>query len=145
SIGEARPYGRSHQVPQRKCPGSTHQSRRRLFPGSESCWSISLRPTLTLPSSADLAVIFNGYDRLTLVADILVQASPENIRKLLASLSGWGEGWARELTPADFTPQEGSIRVMEDFDLDIFYPNARLLARLLPPPSAGAEHWFNTS
>ena len=67
-----------------------------------------------------LAVIFNGYDRLTLDADILVKPSPENIRKLLHTLSTWGEGWARELTTEDFAPQEGSIRVMEDFDLDIF-------------------------
>ena len=67
-----------------------------------------------------LAVIFNGYDRLTLDADILVKPSPENIRKLLHTLSTWGEGRARELTTEDFAPQEGSIRVMEDFDLDIF-------------------------
>ena len=30
-----------------------------------------------------LAVIFNGYDRLTLDADILVSLKPENIEKLL--------------------------------------------------------------
>jgi hypothetical protein len=35
-------------------------------------------------------------------------------------LGGWGEGWARELKMEDFAPQEGSIRVMEEFDLDIF-------------------------
>ena len=38
----------------------------------------------------------------------------------MKSLEGWGEGWARELKPEEFVPQEGSIRVMEDFDLDIF-------------------------
>jgi hypothetical protein len=67
-----------------------------------------------------LAVILNGYPRLTLDADILVGFDPENIRKLLGCLAGWGEGWARELKPEDFTPQEGAIRVMEEFDLDIF-------------------------
>ena len=67
-----------------------------------------------------LAVIFNGYPRLTLDVDILVHAVPENLRKLLDSLAGWGEGWARELKPADFVFQEGAIRVMEEFDLDIF-------------------------
>lgn len=67
-----------------------------------------------------VAVIFNGYPRLTLDTDILVNDSPENIRKLLKSLEGWGEGWARELKPEEFVPQEGSIRVIEDFDLDIF-------------------------
>jgi len=67
-----------------------------------------------------LAVIFNGYPRLTLDVDILVHDMPENLRKLLDCLAGWGEGWARELKPEDFVFQEGSIRVMEEFDLDIF-------------------------
>jgi hypothetical protein len=57
-----------------------------------------------------LAVILNGYPRLTLDVDILVQDAPDNIRKLLQCLSGWGEGWARELDLEDFKPQEGSIR-----------------------------------
>ncbi len=67
-----------------------------------------------------LAVILNGYPRLTLDADILVHAAPDNLRKLLTHLAGWGEGWARELKPEDFAPQEGCIRVMDEFDLDIF-------------------------
>ena len=67
-----------------------------------------------------VAVILNGYPRITLDADILVHESPDNIRRLLNSLAGWGEGWARELKVEEFVPQEGSIRVMEDFDLDIF-------------------------
>lgn len=67
-----------------------------------------------------IAISLNGYVRTTDDADILVNDSPENIRKLLKTLEQWGEGWARELKPDDFVPQEGSIRVMEDFDLDIF-------------------------
>ena len=67
-----------------------------------------------------LAVIFNGYPRLTLDADILVHDAPENLRKLLDCLAGWGEGWARQLKPEDFTYDQGAIRVMEEFDLDIF-------------------------
>jgi hypothetical protein len=67
-----------------------------------------------------LAVILNGYPRLTVDADIIVNDDPGNVRRLLDCLCGWGEGWARELTPADFFPQEGSVRVMEEFDLDIF-------------------------
>jgi hypothetical protein len=67
-----------------------------------------------------LAVILNGYPRATLDMDILVHPDPANIRKLLACLAGWGEGWARTLTAEDFAPQEGSIRVTEEFDLDIF-------------------------
>ena len=67
-----------------------------------------------------MAVIFNGYPRLTLDVDILVHAVPDNLRQLLACLAGWGEGWARELKPEDFLCDEGAIRVMEDFDLDLF-------------------------
>jgi hypothetical protein len=67
-----------------------------------------------------LAVILNGYPRLTVDADILVHDAPDNLQKLLRRLEGGGEGWARELKVEDFAVQEGSIRVMEDFDLDIF-------------------------
>jgi hypothetical protein len=67
-----------------------------------------------------LAIILNGYERLTLDADILIHDSPANIEKLLNRLCSWGEGWARELSVSDFTAQEGAIRVMEEFDLDIF-------------------------
>ena len=67
-----------------------------------------------------IAISLNNYVRATDDADILVNDSPENIRNLLKSLEQWGEGWARELKPEEFIPQEGSIRVMEDFDLDIF-------------------------
>lgn len=67
-----------------------------------------------------LAVVLNGYPRLTLDADILASDARENLVRLLRCLEGWGEGWARELKVEDFIAQEGSIRVMEDFDLDIF-------------------------
>jgi hypothetical protein len=39
---------------------------------------------------------------------------------MLGCLSRWGEGWSRELKDEDFEEREGSIRVIEDFDLDIF-------------------------
>ena len=68
-----------------------------------------------------LAVILNGYERQTRDLDIIVHPDPENIRKLLTFLSTWGEGWARELTLSDFeTLDEGSLRIMEEFDLDVF-------------------------
>jgi uncharacterized nucleotidyltransferase DUF6036 len=67
-----------------------------------------------------LAVTMNGYVRATEDADIIVSDSPENLRKLLQSLEKWGEGFARELKVEDFVFQEGSIRVIEDFILDIF-------------------------
>ena len=67
-----------------------------------------------------LAVILNGYPRLTLDADILAHNSPENLGKLLDCLKNWGEGWARELSLEDFAIEQGAIRVREEFDLDIF-------------------------
>src|SRR5260221_2975080 len=67
-----------------------------------------------------VAVTMNGYVRATEDADIIVGDSPENLRKLLQSLEKWGEGFARELKVEDFVFQEGSIRVVEDFILDIF-------------------------
>ncbi len=67
-----------------------------------------------------LAVILNGYPRVTVDVDILAHNSPENLRKLLDCLKNWGEGWARELKVEDFALEEGAVRVMEDFDLDIF-------------------------
>ncbi len=67
-----------------------------------------------------VAVILNGYGRVTLDADILINDAPENVGRMLNYLNTWGEGWARELQPEDFVVQEGAIRVMEEFDLDIF-------------------------
>jgi acylphosphatase len=67
-----------------------------------------------------VAISLNGFVRATEDVDILAHNSPENLRKLLDCLKNWGEGWARELKIEDFAVEEGSIRVMEDFDLDIF-------------------------
>lgn len=67
-----------------------------------------------------IAVILNGYPRVTVDVDILAQNSPENLRRLLTYLENWGEGAARELKVEDFALEEGSIRVGEDFELDIF-------------------------
>jgi hypothetical protein len=67
-----------------------------------------------------VAVSLNGFVRATDDLDIIVGETPENVGRMLGCLAHWGEGWARELRIEDFTPQEGSIRVMEDFNLDIF-------------------------
>jgi hypothetical protein len=60
-----------------------------------------------------VAVCLNGFVRLTEDVDILLERSPENIRRLLASLATFGEGFARELSPADFADEEGALRVIE--------------------------------
>jgi hypothetical protein len=67
-----------------------------------------------------VAISLNGYVRATEDAAIIVSRSPENLRKLLDCLAGWGEGWARELKPEDFIYDLGAVRVIEDFGLDIF-------------------------
>ena len=67
-----------------------------------------------------VAISLNGFIRATDDVDILVKNSPDNLRKLLACLKNWGEGWARELRVEDFLIEEGSVRVIENFDLDIF-------------------------
>jgi hypothetical protein len=43
-----------------------------------------------------VAVSLNGFVRATDDLDILVSEEPQNIQNLLARLSQWGEGWARE-------------------------------------------------
>jgi acylphosphatase len=67
-----------------------------------------------------VAVSLNGFVRATDDVDIIVSEERPNVSKLLQELRSWGEGWARELKVEEFVPQEGSIRICEEFDLDIF-------------------------
>jgi acylphosphatase len=68
-----------------------------------------------------LAVVLNGYVRVTEDVDILVNPERSNIERMLGALRQWGEGWARGLILDDFSIQEGSVRVCEqEFDRDIF-------------------------
>lgn len=67
-----------------------------------------------------IAVALNGFVRTTEDVDILVDAAAPNIRKLLQTLTKFGEGNARELSEADFDEAEGAIRIIEDFPLDVF-------------------------
>ena len=69
-----------------------------------------------------VAVCLHGHVRATADLDLLVEASEENVRRLLDVLAGWGEGWARELAAEDFSPVEaGAVRIEEaEFVLDLF-------------------------
>src|SRR3954465_10155869 len=67
-----------------------------------------------------VAVCLNGYVRATQDLDLLVEASPENLRRLLDCLATFGEGYARELSPEDFPMEEGAVRVNDAFTVDIF-------------------------
>jgi hypothetical protein len=67
-----------------------------------------------------VAVCLNGYVRTTQDIDLLVDAAPGNLRRLLGCLAEFGEGFARELSPSDFPLEEGAVRVVEDFTVDLF-------------------------
>ncbi len=67
-----------------------------------------------------VAVALNGFVRTTEDVAILIEASAANVARLLDELANFGEGFARELTPADFSDSEGAIRIIEDFPLDVF-------------------------
>lgn len=67
-----------------------------------------------------LACAFNGYLRATEDVDILIKRNPTNIQKLLSFLSHYGQGFGSELNEADFSDEEGAIRVIEEFPIDIF-------------------------
>lgn len=67
-----------------------------------------------------LAVALCGHIRATEDVDILILAEHGNIARLLKCLETFGEGAARELRVEDFTIEEGAIRIVEDFPLDVF-------------------------
>ena len=62
-----------------------------------------------------VAVALNGFVRTTEDVDILIEASADNVGRLLDELKEFGEGYARELSPGDFSDSEGAIRIIEDF------------------------------
>ncbi len=67
-----------------------------------------------------LACALNGYVRATEDVDILIKRTPDNIRKLLQFLAQYGEGYGAELAESDFSDEEGAVRVIEEFPIDIF-------------------------
>ena len=67
-----------------------------------------------------VAVCLNGFVRTTQDLDLLVEASSPNLDRLLACLADFGEGFARELSPEDFPMEEGAVRLVEDFTVDLF-------------------------
>jgi hypothetical protein len=88
-----------------------------------------------------VAVTLHGYVRLTEDVDILVARDPENLHRLLASLSTYGEGFAKELTLADFPDEEGAVRIVEETEqsqLDVFTVMSGLRYRDL---ASDAEHF----
>lgn len=70
-----------------------------------------------------VAVTLNGYVRLTEDVDILLEPSRGNVERFLDAMRGFGEGFARELSYADFNDEEGAIRIVEEAEqcqVDVF-------------------------
>ncbi|MES2996650.1 MAG: hypothetical protein V4733_07555 [Verrucomicrobiota bacterium] len=68
-----------------------------------------------------IAVELAGYPRATFDIDILLNHEPENIARFLQALSGFGQGYARELEIGDFDLTEGCITINEDeIQIDVF-------------------------
>lgn len=70
-----------------------------------------------------IAVTLQGYVRLTEDVDLLVADDLPNLERLLGALKHFGEGYAAELTPADFDDSEGAIRIVEETEschIDLF-------------------------
>ena len=70
-----------------------------------------------------LAVTLQGYVRFTEDVDILLSDEPSNIRRFLDVMGTFGEGFASELTPEDFSEEEGAVRIVEEVEecqLDVF-------------------------
>jgi predicted nucleotidyltransferase len=78
-----------------------------------------------------VAVALNGFVRTTEDVDILIEASADNVGRLLDELGDFGEGYARELSPADFSDSEGAIRIIEDFPLEFTIMRAKRYADLV--------------
>jgi hypothetical protein len=67
-----------------------------------------------------VACSLSGFIRTTEDVDILVARNTVNLNRLLETLGKIGEGAARELTADDFPDEEGAVRVVEDFPIDLF-------------------------
>ena len=66
------------------------------------------------------AVAYAGYPRYTEDIDVIVDAAPANLQRLIDVLAGFGDGAAAELVPADFPQEEGAVRIVEDDVVDVF-------------------------
>jgi hypothetical protein len=67
-----------------------------------------------------VACALNDHVRVTDGLDLLVDAEPANVRRLIDVLTGFGSGCARELMVEDFSDEEGAVRLVEDFPIDMF-------------------------
>jgi hypothetical protein len=64
------------------------------------------------------ACILHGLVRSTEDVDILVEASPDNLQRVIDALAKLQDGAARELSPADFE-QNLVIKVADEVEVDV--------------------------
>jgi hypothetical protein len=67
-----------------------------------------------------VACALNGLVRTTEDVDLLIDADPANVRRLIDALATLGDGHDRELRVQDFGDEEGAVRLVEDFPIDLF-------------------------
>lgn len=67
-----------------------------------------------------MACAMNGYLRATEDVDILIKRTLENVSNLIQFLSCYGQGFGTQLQVSDFADEEGAIRLIEEFPIDIF-------------------------
>ena len=94
-----------------------------------------------------LAVAQAGHVRFTEDVDLLVDTAPANLDALLTALSAVGDGAARDLTPDDFALEEGAVRIVDEFAIDLFtqmsgHTYADLAPLAEPHPVGGETVWF---
>ena len=97
----------------------TSSARETISPFAELLVKLSLAG-VDYATVGGVAVLLNGYFRITEDVDIIIDERTDNVRRMLKVLEDFGEGHARELAPEEFIPQEGAIRIFEEFALDVF-------------------------
>ncbi len=75
---------------------------------------------VTYAAVGGVAVSLNGFGRFTVDVDLFLDDAPENLERAIRALSLFGQGYARELRPADLLIESGSVRIGEYFDIDLF-------------------------
>jgi len=67
-----------------------------------------------------IACAFNGLVRSTEDVDILIESGLQNVETFLRFIKSFSPLAFDELTVSDFKDEEGAVRIMEDFPLDVF-------------------------
>lgn len=88
-----------------------------MEPSYEKLLAILAKAEVRFIVVGGIAVTLQGYVRFTEDIDLLVDKDTENISRLLQALSGYGEGYARELITDDFDDSEGAIRIIEETEM----------------------------